>query len=1133
MHLTSLSRFAALALLAIVSFAALVRAAETKRKFNLPAGDAAQTLPRFAEQADREIVFSPAIVRGVKTNAVAGELGAREALDRLVAGTELVATQDTGSGAFAVRLEKALPNADRAAPNLPGDRPKTNAGAASDGVLQMNPFEVNTAKDTSYGALNSNAISAFNMELFKTPVAADIFTQDFMRDVATTNVEDLLAGYGAGIGEVQQTPDSGNVDNQAGDRVGLGPTGSRGVLASDKRRNGFSVSSTNAGMSDTFDTERVEVVKGANALLFGSSGAGGFVNTTGKQARFGRAGKLLSTGRLTSRIDQFGSQRWEFDGNYGHEKFAFRFVALHEDKNYRRLFVGYKTDAFYAALAAKLPFNTTVHLNARKSDNDRINQTSVGDLNFTNATRDPRHNYSLMYLLATNQAGATNPATGVAYPAGAIVNGNLSWENVSSFAGWAQQEDINSELYTVTIDTVWTKWLATSTGAMYDFATSQRGFGVTALLAPRTFNSANPYDEWASGSTFGMNRNNDINAGRRHAYRASAVITNDLFNNRAQSQTVFGYDLNFSAGVSGNVQYAYYEADANFRIYDAANPRPADAGGTTGVDALGRVAMGALYWPVGQGPIKKPFFRPGSRQITIGGRNYALSQLNPRNPNFVSPLNPLGLASLTPGLASITGTNLGDFAQSAKDYGLYGANYTRWFNDRFTTLVGYRFSSNFTRRPNTLATGKQAWTDTENTYSSYNFGATYRASSWLNVYYNAGRTFLPFTRFVGDPYGELPQDTDGFSQEIGLKYQPANGKVSGSISYYLAKSRQESFNYPISYRDLINPVGLNDADNAALRGTWVGLDKKSSGLEIILTASPTRNWRARLGFTQQNGKILTATNYAMYWNDEFAYNRATGGVTYSDGRPFMVPTDAAGLAAVNATTTLRAPVEGTTNAQLTVGMMSDPSSPYYAYGQGGNVQPNGRITNNSTVYRALRYFQVPAAGGAGNVQSRTLRTGLPISEIPYAFNDPAGYNGIVPVSFEGEPTLGHPLYRFVITNSYDFTDGWLRGVTVGGTVRWDIDKRTNWYTEPDGRGGNVRKLYKESTINPQVSPFLSYQRKFGRYAFRTQLNVNNVFNHYKVELRPSATTGYTIENAINATFVGAPREYIWTNTISF
>ena len=1007
---------------------------------------------------------------------------------------------------------------------------QTAAVPAKDGAITLSPFEVNTTRDTSYGALNSTSISAFNMQLLKTPVAADIFTEEFMRDVATTTVEDLLKGYGAGVGQALPTPDSDSNVNQAGDRTGVGPLGSRGVTAGSTRRNGFVASLTNANVTDSFDMERVEVIKGANAMLFGASGAGGLINTSSKLAKFGQDGRPQINASIMSRIDQYGSQRWMLDANYGLKNFAYRVVLMNEETKYRRLFLTSDTEAFYATFAAKLPFNTILRLNARRTDNDRIVNTTVNDLSFTNATRDPRHNFSLPYLLATGQAGATNPKTGAAYPGGAIANGKLDWNNSASWGGWAQQEDIAGENYTLTIDSVWTKWLATSVGAMYDNAVSWRGVGVTPLMAPRAFNTTNPYDEWANGSTFAVNRDNDANAGRRIGYRANAVITNDLFRGRAKTQSVVGYDLNFAPGTSGgNTAYRYYEADSSFRIYNQINPRPASGGAATAADALGRVAMPTLYWPVGGGPVKEPYFRVGSRQVTVDGRNYVLDQQNPRNPNWETPLNPLGLVTLVPGYASIGGANLSKQSNIAKNWGVYGANYTRWLDDRFTTLVGYRFSKSFTRTPNTVVTGTQGWTDTDRQAASYNFGVNYQFKPWLYGYFNSGRTFTPPTR-PGDFVGNPPKDTLGLSQEIGFKYEPANARISGSISYYEAKSRNESFNYS-SYTNLINPVGVNDSFNPAQRNNWLNLDKKSNGLEVIFTAVPVRGWRSRLGFTQQNGQINSTAAYPMMWNDEFYYNRATGGVTYANGTPFTVPTDAAGLATVNSTTALRAPVVGATNTQLTVAMMSDRTNPYYAYGLGGTTETNGRITQNSTLFRALRYFQIPEGGQ--NLQARTLRTGLPVSEIPYAFNDPAGLKGAAELATAGEPTVGHPLYRFVFTNTYDFGEGWLRGTTIGGTVRWDIDKRTYWYTEPNGTGGNARKLYQEVNINPQFSPFLAYGRKIGRYGFRTQLNVNNLFNKYKVELRPNGQTGYTVENAIFATFVGEPRQYVWTNTLSF
>src|SRR5690606_33138176 len=102
----------------------------------------------------------------------------------------------------------------------------------------------------------------------------------------------------------------------------------------------------------------------------------------------------------------------------------YRIVLLNEERSYRRLFLSSDTEGFYGTIAARLPFNTTVRLSARRTDNERITNTTVNDLSFTNATRDPRHNFSLQYLLATDQAGANHPVTGEPFPGGPIANGH-------------------------------------------------------------------------------------------------------------------------------------------------------------------------------------------------------------------------------------------------------------------------------------------------------------------------------------------------------------------------------------------------------------------------------------------------------------------------------------------------------------------------------------------------------------------------------------------------------------------------------------------------------------------------------------------------------------------------------------
>ncbi len=76
-----------------------------KKTFNIPAGTAADTLQIAAQQAGREIMFPAAIVSGVRTAAVKGDLTVVDALGQMLAGTSLRLVQDEKTGALAVRRE--------------------------------------------------------------------------------------------------------------------------------------------------------------------------------------------------------------------------------------------------------------------------------------------------------------------------------------------------------------------------------------------------------------------------------------------------------------------------------------------------------------------------------------------------------------------------------------------------------------------------------------------------------------------------------------------------------------------------------------------------------------------------------------------------------------------------------------------------------------------------------------------------------------------------------------------------------------------------------------------------------------------------------------------------------------------
>jgi len=136
-------------LLVVIAFTSLAGAAEAvKRSFDVPAGDALVSLRIFAEQSGQEIVYPGDVVRGTRTNAIKGEFAARDALDRMLGGTELGAAQSR-NGILAVSRVSG-PNAARPAPRAEkNDKP--DAGA-SDPTVVLSPFEVIADNRGYYGA---------------------------------------------------------------------------------------------------------------------------------------------------------------------------------------------------------------------------------------------------------------------------------------------------------------------------------------------------------------------------------------------------------------------------------------------------------------------------------------------------------------------------------------------------------------------------------------------------------------------------------------------------------------------------------------------------------------------------------------------------------------------------------------------------------------------------------------------------------------------------------------------------------------------------------------------------------------------------------------------------------------------
>jgi iron complex outermembrane receptor protein len=298
---TCLRRGALALALTCLALPAAVLAADATRDFDVPAGRAAQTLKQFAAQAGREIVYAPDAVGDVQTNAVRGSLVPKDALDQMLANTVLVGTQDQ-TGAFAVSRRPGPNGTPTAADPAP---------ATPDKLVKLSPFTVSSDSSARYEATESTSGSRVAVSLMDSTQHVAVVTSDLMGDVGIGRAYDA-AKYIAGV-------DEATLPN-AQDRTNI-----RGFQIDGVTLDGFSYFSY--GILDPVVMDRIEVVKGPNAILAPTGQPGGTENIVSKKPFFADAASM------SGEVGLWSAQRFEFDDNQviSPDKLAFRVVGAYQD----------------------------------------------------------------------------------------------------------------------------------------------------------------------------------------------------------------------------------------------------------------------------------------------------------------------------------------------------------------------------------------------------------------------------------------------------------------------------------------------------------------------------------------------------------------------------------------------------------------------------------------------------------------------------------------------------------------------------------------------------------------------------------------------------------------------------------
>jgi outer membrane receptor protein involved in Fe transport len=183
---------------------------------------------------------------------------------------------------------------------------------ATDSVVTLSPFEVNTDRDTGYQAANTLAGGRIETAVDRTPAAISILTREFLDDIAANNFNDA-AVWSPNSFLVAPTSDFSDY------RVDFRSTNQAG----NNSVNYFPFGQT----MDSFSTERLEFSRGPNSILFGEGNLSGIVTVNLKQPRF------RNFGQVQFRVDDLKNLRVSLDVNRAlfAGKAALRVAALVQD----------------------------------------------------------------------------------------------------------------------------------------------------------------------------------------------------------------------------------------------------------------------------------------------------------------------------------------------------------------------------------------------------------------------------------------------------------------------------------------------------------------------------------------------------------------------------------------------------------------------------------------------------------------------------------------------------------------------------------------------------------------------------------------------------------------------------------
>ncbi len=195
------------------------------------------------------------------------------------------------------------------------------AGETATPAVVLSPFVVDSTGDVGYVAQESLSGSRMKTSLRDVSAPVTVFTSEFLNDVSVTSLEDLLL-YAPNVAiEGQETAAEATGNDEY---IMTFTYRIRGLPSGGKARNYFKW----ALDSDMFNVDRIDFSRGPNSILFGLGSPAGLLNVSTKAASFGD-----NRGSFGLRYSDYNALRATLDYNHVliDDKLAVRLNLLKED----------------------------------------------------------------------------------------------------------------------------------------------------------------------------------------------------------------------------------------------------------------------------------------------------------------------------------------------------------------------------------------------------------------------------------------------------------------------------------------------------------------------------------------------------------------------------------------------------------------------------------------------------------------------------------------------------------------------------------------------------------------------------------------------------------------------------------